>query len=132
MSEPLPEENTEDNIVYWPRVKEILEGLMQRWEQRRGRKPLPGIHRFYWDSAQQLANDELCGIRAIEPGIPARETQFIRSLARSVGTWGRMPLRGPFLSEEEIDELVSWIDGGMPEGPPSRTGQTTTETAADS
>ena len=91
---------------------------MERWKQRRGRDPLPGIHRYYWDSPQQLAESVLSGVRAIEPGVPARETQFIRSLARSVGTWGRMPLRGPFLSEAEIDELVSWIDAGMPEGPP--------------
>ena len=91
---------------------------MARWEERRGRKPLPGIHRYYWESAERFANDTLSGIRAIEPGVPGRETQLVRSLARTVGTWGRMPLRGPFLSEEEIDEVVSWIDAGMPENPP--------------
>ena len=113
MSEQPPVEN----VVYWPRVKEILDGIMERWKERRGRDPLPGIHRYYWDSAQQLAECVLSGIRAIEPGVPARETQFVRSLARTVGTWGRMPLRGPFLPEDEIDEIVSWIDAGMPEGP---------------
>ena len=104
---------------------------MERWVERRGRKPLPGIHRFYWDSPEHLANDILSGIRAIEPGLPGRETQLIRSLARSVGTWGRMPLRGPFLPEEEIDEIVAWIDAGMPEGPPSLTGQATTDASAE-
>ncbi len=123
----MSQQHNEDNVTYWPRVKEILENLMGRWEERRGRKPLPGIHRYYWDSAEQLANDTLSGIRAIEPGLPGRETQFVRSLARSVGTWGRMPLRGPFLTEEEIDEIVSWIDAGMPEGPPSLTGQASTD-----
>ena len=123
-----------DNAVYWPRVKEILDGIMERWKQRRGRDPLPGIHRYYWDSAQQLAECVLSGIRAIEPGIPGRETQFVKALARSVGTSGRMPLRGPFLSEEEIDEIVSWIDAEMPEGPTGssdrRTGRTRTDTPA--
>ena len=122
----------EDNVVYWPRVKEILDGIMGRWVERRGRKPLPGIHRFYWDSPQQLAECVLSGIRAIEPGIPGRETQFVRALARAVGTSGRMPLRGPFLSDEEIDEVVSWIDGGMPEGPPESSGQSTADTTAES
>ena len=121
----------ENNVVYWPRVKEILDGIMARWVERRGRNPLPGIHRFYWDSPQQLAESVLSGIRAIEPGVPGRETQFVRSLARSVGTWGRMPLRGPFLSDEEIDEIVSWIDGGMPEGPPESGGQSTADGAAE-
>ena len=120
----------EDNVVYWPRVKEILDGIMERWKERRGRDPLPGIHRYYWDSPQQLAECVLSGIRAIEPGVPARETQFVRSLARTVGTWGRMPLRGPFLPEDEIDEIVSWIDAGMPEGPAEGNGQSIADTAA--
>jgi len=106
-----------DNVVYWPRVKEILEGIMGRWQERSGRQPAPGIHAYHWETAQELAESVLSGVRAIQPGLPARQTQFIRALARAVGTSGRMPLRGPFLSTEEIDEIVSWIDAGMPEGP---------------
>ena len=107
-----------DNVVYWPRVKEILDGLMERWKERWGRPPWPGIHTYYWETSRDLAESVLSGTRAIEPGLPGRETQLVKALARSVGSWGRMPLRGPFLSPEEIDELVSWIDAGMPEGPP--------------
>ena len=112
-----------ENVVYWPRVKEILDGIMERWKTRWGRDPLPGIHTFYWNSPQELSDSVLSGIRAIEPGIPGREAQLVRSLARSVGTAGRMPLRGPFLSPEEIDEIVIWIDAGMPEGPPEGDAQ---------
>ena len=104
--------------VYWPRVKELLDGIIERWKERWGRDPLPGIHRYYWDSPQELAESVLSGIRAIEPGVPGRETQLVRALARTVATFGRMPLRGPFLSREENEEIVSWIDAGMPEGPP--------------
>ena len=127
----MSERPSSDNVVCWPRVKEILDGIMERWKQRRGRDPLPGIHRYYWDSPQQLAESVLSGIRAIEPGVPGRETQFVRALARSVGTSGRMPLRGPFLSAEEIDEIVSWIDAGMPDAPPESSDQPTAGTAAD-
>ena len=105
-------------VVYWPRVKEIMEGLMDRWKERWGREPAPGIHVYYWETPQELAESVLSGLRAIEPGLPARETNFVKALARAVGTSGRMPLRGPFLSREEVDEIVSWIDAGMPEGPP--------------
>ena len=127
----MKEGSPEDNVVYWPRVKEILDRIMKRWEERWGREALPGIHRYYWDSPQQLADDVLSGTRAIEPGIPGRETQFVRSLARAVGSWGRMPLRGPFLSQEDLDEIVSWIDGGMPEVPAEGSGQSPADTAAE-
>jgi hypothetical protein len=30
-----------------------------------------------------------------------------------------MPLNGPFLANAEIEEIVTWIDAGMPEGPPA-------------
>ena len=113
----MSEDSNNHEVVYWPRVKEILEGIMERWKQRWGRDPLPGIHSYYWSTAGQLQEAVLSGIRAIEPGVPGRETQLIRSLARSVGTSGRMPLRGPFAPPEEIDEIVAWIDAGMPESP---------------
>jgi len=108
---------SEAKPVYWPRVKEILDGIMARWIERAGRQPLPGIHDFFWETPQALKESVLSGIRAIEPGIPGRETALVRSLARAIGTSGRMPLRGPFLSKEETDEIVAWIDSGTPEGP---------------
>lgn len=105
--------------VYWPRVKAILDGIMARWQERWGREPYPGIHEYYWDTPEQLAGAVLSGHRAIEPGVPARETHLVRSLARGVGAFGKMPLQGPFLSRSEVDEIVAWIDAGMPAGPPS-------------
>ena len=90
---------------------------MERWKERWGRDPFPGIHRYYWNSRQELADSVLSGVRAIEPGVPGRDTQLVRSLARSVLTFGRMPLRGPFAPMEEIEEIISWIDADMPEGP---------------
>jgi hypothetical protein len=50
--------------------------------------------------------------------VPARETYLVRSLARGVGAFGKMPLHGPFLSSAELEEIVAWIDAGMPAGPP--------------
>ena len=114
-------DNNEDNLsvgpVYWPRVKEILDRVMERWIERWGRDPLPGIHVYYWNTRQELVDIVLSGVRAIEPGIEAKDTQLVRSLARTVLTFGRMPLRGPFVPREEIDEIIAWIDAGMPEGP---------------
>ena len=113
----LPSDPSEQPPVYWPRVKEIMDTIMERWIARSGRQPLPGIHDFYWETSQALKDSILSGIRAIEPGTPARDTALVRSLAWAIGTSGRMPLRGPFLSRVEVDEIVVWIDSGMPEGP---------------
>ena len=114
-------DNSEDNLsvgpVFWPRGKEILDHIMERWIERWGRNPLPGIHAYYWETRDELADSVLSGVRAIEPGVEGKDTQLVRSLARTVLTFGRMPLRGPFVPREEIDEIISWIDAGMPEGP---------------
>ena len=110
-----------DHPVYWLRVKAILDGIMERWKARWGREPYPGIHDYSWETPQQLATAILSGYRAIEPGVPGRETHLVRSLMRGVGGFGKMPLQGPFLSSTEIDEIVAWIDAGMPEGPPENT-----------
>ncbi len=108
---------SEDNAVYWPRVKEILDGIMHRWEEKWGREGYPGIHEYYWETSEDLKESVLSGYRSIEPGLPGRDTWLVRSLARAVATYGKMPLRGPFLSRAEVDQVAAWIDNGMPEGP---------------
>jgi len=112
-----PDDKPNVDPVYWPRVKEILDRVVERWIERWGRDPLPGIHVYYWHTRQDLADSVLSGVRAIEPGVEGKDTQLVRSLARTVLTFGRMPLRGPFVPREEIDEIIVWIDAGMPEGP---------------
>jgi hypothetical protein len=114
----MQDEQTPNHQVYWPRIKAILDGIMERWKERWGREPYPGIHEYAWETPQQLASAVLSGHRAIEPGIAGRDTALVRSLVRGVGGFGKMPLQGPFLSTTEIDEIVAWIDAGMPEGPP--------------
>ena len=114
----MTETSTGKQVVYWPRVKEILDNVMERWKVRWGRDPYPGIHAYYWATAQELKESVLSGHRAIEPGVPGRETALVRSLVIGVATTGRMPIRGPFCTREEVDEIVAWIDNGMPEGPP--------------
>ena len=69
-----PDDSSNADPIYWPRVKEILDGVMAKWIERWDRQPLPGIHDYYWETPQDLKNSVLSGIRAIEPGIPGRET----------------------------------------------------------
>ena len=85
-----------DEIVRWPRVQQLLFDIMQ-------------------DTPQELAEDEAMGLQFIEPGVPASETALIVSLRRGFGSIPKMPMGGPFLKEEEIQEIERWIDAGMPE-----------------
>ena len=96
-----------NDIVHWPRVQEILTEIMQRWERREKRRGLPGIHGYYWDTPQELAEDEAMGLKFIEPGVPASETALIVSLRRGFGSIPKMPMGGPFLKEEEIQCAAS-------------------------
>ena len=107
-----------DTPVYWPRVKEILDNIMEKWIERWGRDPYPGIHEYWWETPEDLQASVLNGYRSIEPGLPGRETHLVRSLYRGCGTFGKMPLRGPFITRDEVEEVVQWIDSGMPAGPP--------------
>ena len=66
----MSEESSNEKVVYWPRVKELLDGIMAKWVERWGREPLPGIHAYYWDTPEELQQSVLSGIRAIEPGVP--------------------------------------------------------------
>ena len=75
---------------------------------------MPGIHDYHWETPQHLADDAAMGKRFVEPGVPAPETALIISLRKGFGTIPRMPMGGPFLKEEEIREIETWIDAGMP------------------
>ncbi len=104
-----------DKAVRWPRVKQLLEDIMARWEKREGRGGLPGIHSYRWETPQDLANDVAMGKKFIEPGVPAEQTALIISLRKGLGSIPRMPMGGPYLKPQEIDEIARWIDSGMPE-----------------
>ena len=99
-------------------MRELLDNIMERWERKMGRKALmKEVHgsSFVWDTPQQLANCVTFKLTMIEPGVPGRDTNLVVFLTTGVGAFGRMPLFGPFLKDSEIDEIVRWIDAGMPE-----------------
>ena len=56
-----------EETVTWPRVKELLDGIMDRWISRHG-EPAPGIHDYWWDTPEELANNKPYGRQLIEPG----------------------------------------------------------------
>jgi hypothetical protein len=108
--------------VRWPRIKRILDRSLERWEADQGRKPaLNASHdgKLAWETKEQLASSKPFDLQLIEPDKVgtgrSRETNLIKILTRNVGGFRRMPSRGPYLSSEEIDEIATWIDAGMPD-----------------
>jgi hypothetical protein len=123
-------------VVGWTRVREILNAALLAWEQKNGRRPrlraahgddFVGDHPFLgWETKQEIQQavariqDDPTDYRLIEPGKPARQTNLVLALTTGVpmdggGTYPVMPLGGPAVLTSEVDELVAWIDAGMPD-----------------
>jgi hypothetical protein len=110
--------------VGWPRIKQILDGVMQRWQARTGREPdLVGIHgaSFGWETKAQLATAKALGLRLIDPAQVGNQqgaqTNLVIALRDPGGVAGngQMPDGGPFAPVAEINEIIAWIDAGMPD-----------------
>ena len=85
---------TEQAPIYWPRVKELLDGIMERWIERHGRDPYPGIHEYWWETPEELAASVLNGYPSIEPGKPGAETPSCSfSPPRLRHFWANAPAR---------------------------------------
>jgi hypothetical protein len=109
--------------VHWPRVQEILDGAIAGWKTKNGREPHLQLHgaSFGWDTKDKLANTEALDFRLIDPSMVGNgqgaQTNLIVALRDEGGVDdnGQMPARGPFLPADQIDEIVRWIDAGMPD-----------------
>lgn len=108
--------------ITWKRIKEILDNSLERWKSENGREPkMKAVHEGHigWDSKHELAKSSPYDKQLIEPekvgNGRAEETNLVKILRRNIGGFRRMPSRGPYLPNEEIDEIVRWIDAGMPD-----------------
>jgi len=108
--------------VHWPRVKEILDTAIERWQAERGREPkMKAVHEGFvgWGTREELAASNSYDLRLVDPELVgngrAHETNLIKILTRNIGGYRRMPSGGPYLSAAEIEEIAQWIDAGMPD-----------------
>jgi len=106
----------------WSRIRDILDSSLRRWAAEHGREPKlkvshPG--RLGWATKEELASSAPYELQLIEPDKVgngrALETNLVKILTRNVGGFRRMPSRGPYLSTEEIQDIIDWIDAGMPD-----------------
>ncbi len=108
--------------VHWPRIKEILDSSLVRWQQEHGREPkMNVVHEGHigWQTKEELAQSDPYGKILIEPDKVGNgkgaETNLVRILTSFIGGYRRMPSGGPYLSQKEINEIKEWIDAGMPD-----------------
>jgi len=106
----------------WPRIKEILDNSLRRWREEHGREPkMKIVHEGHisWETKEALASSNPYGLVLISPDKVGNgkggETHLVRILSNHIGAYRRMPSRGPYLAQEDIDEITAWIDAGMPD-----------------
>jgi hypothetical protein len=108
-------------IPSFPQIQAILDALVNgRWEFLEIYHG-PG---FGWKTKQQLQEVVVRPggtqqFRLIDPELArqgrGRETNLIQALEKGVGGFSRMPQGGPYAKPEQIDQIVAWINGGMPD-----------------
>lgn len=125
--------------IRWGRVRQILHEALLAWQEANdGVIPdLRGAHGpgfvgaqyptfLGWDTKRELqeATAKVRGdpvvYRLIEPGVQGKDTYLVQSLTTGVkkpdgGSHPKMPLFGPDVPKPAIEEIIQWIDDGMPD-----------------
>jgi hypothetical protein len=109
-------------------VKAVLDKAIAGWRDANGREPDLSLHSatFGWTNRAELLSAEAFGKRLIAPEFigngRGRETALVVALTTGVSGFPRMPLDGPFLTEDEIATIAAWIDLGAPDDAAVGTG----------
>ena len=102
-------------------VKSILDRLVRG---RTGNLRLLHGDTFDWSTRDNLLMavvqpGGLDEYRLIDPELARQgrgsETNLVIALVRGVSDFSRMPLDGPYASDQDIQTIIEWINIGMPE-----------------
>jgi hypothetical protein len=114
-------------MTTFARVQEILNGALSDWQRQHGRPPIIAKHdpAFGWGTRDQLLKSVAFGLSLIaQDKIDNRDganSNLVIALKIGVPHFPRMPIRGPYLSDAVIEEIVQWInDGALPDAPQGR------------
>ena len=106
----------------WPRIKAILDTVLEKWSQEHGRTPkMSVVHQgpIGWATKEELAESRPYDKQLIEHDKVgngrANETNLVKILRGPIGAYRKMPSGGPYVSADEIKEIIEWIDAGMPD-----------------
>jgi hypothetical protein len=116
-------------MTTFARVQEILNKALSDWQQQHGRPPIIAKHdaAFGWGTRDQLVQSVAFGLPLIAKdkinNQDGANTNLVIALRTGVPNFPRMPIRGPFLTEDVIGEIIEWIDGGALPDAPQQGGQ---------
>ena len=108
-------------VISFTDVKTILDRAIGAWRALNGRPPLLSTHgpEFGWGSLEELLQSEAFGNPLIQPDLigtdRAAEANIIVALTHGLTGFPRMPVGGPFLSDEDIATIQMWIRSGCPQ-----------------
>ncbi|WP_271595904.1 hypothetical protein [Bradyrhizobium sp. CCBAU 25360] len=108
-------------VISFTDVKTILDRAIDAWRERNGRPPLLSTHgpEFGWNSLDELLHSEAFGNPLIQPDVigtdAAANANIIAALTHGLTGFPRMPVGGPFLSEEDVQTIETWIKAGCPQ-----------------
>ncbi|SRR5713226_655320 len=106
-------------------IKAILDKAIDGWRNRTHRNPDLSVHsgNFGWSTKSALQNATAFNLRLIDPALVGNghgsQTNLVVALQIGVKDgprqYPRMPRGGPYLSDDDIQKIVVWIDAGMPD-----------------
>jgi len=102
-------------------IKSILDDMMVKWESQHGKPDLTvhGDDSFGWQTKEQLANSRGFGKVLIDGSLVGNGkgnlTNLAVALRKGVAGFPRMPMKGPYLPDDQIDTIIRWINEGMPD-----------------
>jgi hypothetical protein len=105
-------------MTTFARVQEILDTAIANWADKHGRQPVLAKHdaAFGWMTRDQLVNSQAFGVPLIaQDKIDAKDganANIIIALRTGVPGFPRMPIRGPYVDDAQIQEVIDWIDAG--------------------
>jgi DNA gyrase/topoisomerase IV subunit A len=108
--------------ITFNRVKEILDNSIKLWEEENQREAkLKASHQaeLKWGAREELMKSAPYDLTLVEEdkvgNDRAEETNLIKILRRNIGGYRRMPSRGPYIPDDQIEEIVEWINAGAPD-----------------
>ena len=104
-------------------VKQILDEAIATWESTPGNENPADLSghgaTFSWATKENLLGAVGHGRRLIQPEMigngKGNQTNLIIDIRTGLPGSGRMPLGGPFISDDRIKEIEDWINAGCPD-----------------
>jgi hypothetical protein len=112
-------------MTTFARVQEILNNALSDWERQHTRPPIIAKHdpSFGWNTRDQLLQSVAFGLPLIAQdkidNHDGATSNLVIALKTGVTGFPRMPIRGPFLDDAVIEEIIDWINSGaLADAPP--------------